>query len=256
MSFEFPELPASFLRRPLAHRGLHDFDAGAPENSRAAFRAAIRQGFGIELDLQMSQDGEAMVFHDYGLNRLTHENGALRQHSAEDLRAITLVSGGESIPDLAEVLALIDGQVPVLLELKDQDGAFGPDVGPLEQRTAELLQSYRGDVAIMSFNPNAVVAMRGAAPDIARGLTTDAFRKAGWPMLPHKRALELREIPDFDRAGCSFISHSRKYLDTAPVARIKARGLPVLSWTIRNAADAAKALEIADNITFEGYIPA
>ncbi len=256
MSSRFPELPAAFLQRPLTHRGMHNETAGILENSRQSFRDAIDHGFGIELDLQLSKDGEAMVFHDYNLKRLTPETGLVRQRTAEELRQVPLTSGDETIPDFAEILDLIGGRVPLLVELKDQDGIFGPDVGPLEKRTAELLDDYNGEVAVMSFNPYAVIAMRKYAPDIARGLTTDAFKITGWPTTPRARARQLRKIPDYDRAGARFISHNRKYLDTAPVARIKERGDPVLTWTVRSPKQEAAARRIADNITFEGYIPA
>ncbi len=235
---------------------MHNESAGILENSRQSFRDAIDHGFGIELDLQLSKDGEAMVFHDYGLSRLTEGKGPVRQRTAEELRAIPLKSGDETIPDLPEILSLINGQVPLLIELKDQDGIFGPDVGPLEERTAELLRDYNGEVAVMSFNPHAVIAMRKYAPELPRGLTTDAFKITGWPTTPRARARELRQIPDFDRAGAGFISHSRKYLDTKPVARLKGFGVPVLTWTVRSPEEEAKARQIADNITFEGYIPA
>lgn len=256
MSSRFPELPDAFLQRPIAHRGMHNGAAGVLENSRQSFHEAIDHGFCIELDLQMSRDGEAMVFHDYALNRLTGESGAIRQRTAEELRAIALNTGDETIPGFTEILSLIAGKVPLLVELKDQDGIFGPDVGPLEKRAAELLADYKGEVAVMSFNPYAVFAMRKYAPDIPRGLTTDAFKVTGWPMTPRARARELRQIPDFDRAGAGFISHSRKFLDTKPVARIRGYGAPILTWTIRSPEQEAAARRIADNITFEGYIPA
>jgi len=234
---------------------LHDVTGGDPENSRAAFRNAIERGFGIEMDLQLSGDGEAMVFHDDTLERLTREKGGVRGRTADELRAIKLNKSGEPIPDLPEILALIAGKVPLLIELKDQDGSFGPKVGPLEQRTADLLAGYRGEVAVMSFNPYSIIAMRKYAPDIPRGLTTDAFAMTGWPMMPRPMARKLRKIPDFEEAGAGFISHSRKFLDTPPVAALKARGIPVLTWTIRSREKEAKARQIADNITFEGYIP-
>ena len=126
-------LPASFLSRPLAHRALHDVQDGRPENSLAAIRAAISAGYGIEIDLQLSKDGQAMVFHDYGLQRLTQEKGAVRQRTAAELSQIHLIGGDEGIPTFAEVLALVDGRVPLLVEFKDQDGAMGTGIGQLEQ---------------------------------------------------------------------------------------------------------------------------
>ena len=197
-----------------------------------------------------------MVFHDYSLERLTNKTGPIRMRTAAELRTTELKAGGDCILDLGALLELVNGQVPLLIELKDQDGALGPDVGPLERRTAELLANYAGDVAVMSFNPHAIKLMSDLAPDVPRGLTTCDFHAESWSILPHKRAEELTTIPDFDRVGASFISHDWQLLDADPVAVLKAKGAPVLCWTIQSAAQEIKARHLADNITFEGYIPA
>ena len=129
-----PPLPAAFLERPIAHRALHG--PGRPENSRAAIRAAVAAGYGIEIDVQPSADGVAMVFHDADLDRLTGTAGPIRGRTAADLARLPLHGGDEGIPTLAEVLALVAGRVPLLVEIKDQDGALGPGVGALEAATA------------------------------------------------------------------------------------------------------------------------
>ena len=122
-----PRLPEGFLRQPIAHRALHS--DGRPENSRAAVAAAVTHGYGIEIDLQLSADGVAMVFHDYALDRLTSETGAVQSRPAAALQSIGLTGGDEGIPTLSDVLALVQARVPLLLELKDQDGAMGPECG-------------------------------------------------------------------------------------------------------------------------------
>lgn len=247
-----PELHPAFLLPPIAHRGLHG--EGCSENSVAAFDAAIERGYAIELDIQMSSDGEAMVFHDYELSRLTSENGPTHQRSAAELGALTL-SDGSKILTLSEVLKQVSGQVGVLVEIKDQDGAMGADIGPLEARVAEILNEYRGPVAVMSLNPHAVYHMQRLAPDVPRGITTCRFSVENWPMLPRKRAEELVEIPDFEPTGSCFISHHFKSLDLPAVERIRQGGDPVLSWTIKSEEDEHEARRLADNITFEGYLP-
>ncbi len=126
-------LPQAFLNLPIAHRALHDVADGRPENSRAAIRAAISAGYAIEMDLQLSRDGRAMVFHDYDLGRLTGQSGAVCQRDAADLAAIPLRGGDEGIPSFAEVLDLVAGRVPLLVELKDQHGAMGETDGKLER---------------------------------------------------------------------------------------------------------------------------
>lgn len=247
-------LPAAFQTRPIAHRALHDRSDGRPENSRAAIRAAIARGYGIEIDLQLSADGQAMVFHDYALDRLTSARGAIRDRTAEALGAIALTGGDEGIPTLAEVLAITAGQVPLLVEIKDQDGAMGPDVGPLEQATAQALDGYAGPVAVMSFNPHSMAEMARLAPDLPRGLTTCAFDDGDSAKLPEVTRAHLRDIADFDRVGASFISHDLSDLTAAPVTALKARGVPVLCWTVRTPAQEAAARRVACNITFEQYL--
>lgn len=249
-----PQLPKSFLDRPIAHRGYHDAHAGRPENSRAAFEAAIEAGYGIELDLQLSKDAQAMVFHDYDLHRLTVAKGAIQQRTAKELGAISLRYSDETVPTLVEVLELVAGRVPLLIELKDQDGAMGANIGPLEEATAQALATYTGDVALMSFNPNSVARMADLLPQRPRGITTCAYSAKDWLTLGAKVRNHLREIPDFDRAQADFISHKHKALTAPRVAELKARGVPILCWTIRSPAEEAVARKIADNVTFEGYV--
>ncbi len=246
-------LPHSFLTRPIAHRALHDVTAGRPENSRAAIRAAIAAGYGIEIDLQLSKDAQAMVFHDYDLLRLTGQKGPIQQRAAIDLAGVTLTHGDEGIPTFAEVLDIVAGRAPLLVELKDQDGAMGPRVGRLEQATADALSGYNGDVAVMSFNPHSVAAFGALATGRPLGLTTEAFLEKNNPLVPAATRKYLRDIPDFDRVGASFISHDARDLHSPAVARLKAQGVPVLCWTIRSKEAEIEARKIADNITFEGY---
>lgn len=249
-----PALPASFLRTPIAHRALHGPDR--PENSRAAVRAAVARGFGIEIDLQLSADGVAMVFHDAALGRLTEALGPVRERTAGDLGAITLRGGAEGIPTLAQVLADVGGQVPLLVELKDQSGTLGPTDGALERATAEAVEGYAGPLAVMSFNPHAVAELARLLPHVPRGLTTSPFDPRAWPGIATDRLEALARIEDVDTVQASFISHAARDLANPRVAELKARGLPILCWTIRSAAEESEARRIADNVTFEGYLPA
>jgi glycerophosphoryl diester phosphodiesterase len=253
MKMPAPALPAALLARPIAHRALHDRAQGRPENSLAAIRAAMTGGYGIEIDLQLSRDGQAMVFHDYELDRLTGEKGALALRSAAELGAIALRHGTEGVPTLAQVLQTVAGRVPLLIEIKDQDGAMGPNVGPLEQATAAALAGYQGPVAVMSFNPHAVAAMADLAPGVPRGLTTGSFDPVAYAPVPAATCARLRDIPDFDRVAAGFISHEAADLDNPRVAALRAAGVPVLCWTIRSPAAEVAARRIARNITFEGY---
>lgn len=248
-----PALPLDFRRLPLAHRAYHDAAAGRPENSRAAIRAAIDAGYGIEIDLQLSRDGQAMVFHDDTMERLTAETGPVFARDAADLARIPLRYGDEGIPTLAEVLVLVAGRVPLLIELKDQSDLGRPGCGPLERATAAALAGYAGPVAVMSFNPGMIAQMAQHAPAVPRGLTTGTFDPVDYAPLPPDVCDRLRGIPDYASVGASFISHEWADLGRARVAELKSQGAAVLCWTVKSAGDEATARRIADNITFEGY---
>lgn len=246
-------LPPAFLASPIAHRAYHNLAEGRVENSPSAIQAAIDAGYGIEIDLQLSADGQAMVFHDYDLRRLTGETGPIRGRSAADLGKITLTGGTDTIPTFAQVLNQVAGQVPLLVEFKDQDGAMGASVGQLEHAAAQALNGYDGPVALMSFNPHSMLKMAGLTPDIPRGLTTSAYRPEDWKLLPAGTRDRLRDIPDYDAVKASFISHEAGDLDRPRVADLKRRGAHILCWTIRSPEAEAKARNVAQNITFEGY---
>lgn len=249
-------LPEVFLSRPIAHRALHDMSQGRPENSPAAIRAAIAAGYGIEIDLQLSRDGRAMVFHDDTLDRLTAETGPVRGRSAEELGRIALAGTDEGIPSFAEVLALVAGRVPLLVELKDQHGKSGGADGVLEAAVAQDLAGYTGPLALMSFNPRMVRRLADLAPDWPRGLVTCAYDAEDWPDLAEPVRAHLRAIPDYEPAGCSFISHEANDLLNPRVAELMAEGARVLCWTIRSDEAEAEARKIAQNVTFEGYAAA
>ena len=170
-------LPASFFARPITHRALHDRKVGRVENSLASVAAAITAGYGIEVDVQLTADGQAMVFHDYHLDRLTGQAGLVRNETRAALEKIPLTDDSGTIPALEAVLQLVDGQVPLLIEIKDQDGAMGPDVGALEQATCAALENYTGDVALMSFNPHSVAVCADIAPVSYTHLTLPTNRE-------------------------------------------------------------------------------
>ncbi|HEY6919368.1 MAG TPA: glycerophosphodiester phosphodiesterase family protein [Tabrizicola sp.] len=249
-------LPDSFVRLPVAHRALHDRARGVIENSPSAIRAAVQAGYAIEIDLQLSADGVPMVFHDEELDRLTEETGPVNARTATELGRIALKGSSDRIPTLAEVLTLIAGRVPLLIEIKDQTLVMGPTDGRLEAATAKALEGYAGDVAVMSFNPHSIAHMARLAPHLPRGLTTSAYDPEDWAPLPAEVCDRLRLIPDYKATGSSFISHEGRDLGRDRVAELKAQGARVLCWTIRSAADEALVRRVADNVTFEGYLAA
>jgi len=248
-------LPPEFLQAPIAHRALHDMGQGIPENSMAAIRRAMRAGYGIEIDIQLSSDGQAMVFHDHTLDRLTHATGPVRDRPARELCDLRLTDSEDCIPTLRQVLEVVDGQVPLLIELKDQSGGVGADDGALERAVARELAAYTGPAAVMSFNPYMIGVMREIAPDVPRGLVTCGFIPSKWPHLSAEHCNALRSIRAYGQVGARFISHDWTDLGSPRVTELKAQGTPILCWTVTSPQVESEARRVADNITFEGYVP-
>lgn len=249
-------LHAEFLRLPLTHRGYHDPAKGVIENSLSAFRAAIEAGYGIELDVQRSADDVAIVFHDDDMDRVTDATGAFRDYSAAELGRIHLRGSTDTIPTLKDVLALVAGRVPLLIEIKENWNTMENTDGILEAAVAADLAGYSGPVAVMGFNPHCVAHMARLAPDVPRGLTTEAYDPVHNAPLPADVCAYLREIPDYDRTQSSFISHQVSDLGRPRVAALKAAGATILCWTVRSPEMEAEARKVVHNITFEGYAAA
>jgi glycerophosphoryl diester phosphodiesterase len=224
------KVPSDWLTRHIyAHRGWHG--GGRTENSPSAFRAAIDAGLGIECDVQQSADGQAMVFHDWELDRLTGESGPLRQRSARDLATIPLI-GGDTIWTLHRLLAEIDGRVPLLVELKScREVPFVP----LCVAVRATLAGYRGEVAAMSFDPRIVRWFARHAPDTVRGLVVSE-KDAG----PLARRWSLRQ------ARPQFLAYDVRDLPSPFATAQRARGLPLLTWTVSDQARLATARAFAD----------
>ena len=248
-------LPPECLARPIAHRGLHHAAAGLVENSPSAIQAALAGGYGIELDVQPSSDGVAMVFHDDRLDRLTAETGPIAERSAETLGRIRLNGSDDTIPTLAATLEVVAGRAPLLIELKDQDGALGPEIAWLYEAVARELASYEGPVAVMSFSAQTMRAFADTLPHVPAGLVTCAFTEEFWPDVPAARRASLAAIEAAEAFEVDFISHQLRDLTMPRVAELKARGLRILSWTTKSLEDDRLARRVADNVTFEGYVP-
>lgn len=246
-------LPAALLAPPLCHRGYHDPSKGVIENSLSAFAAAIAAGYGIELDIQLSSDGQAVVFHDDTLDRVAEAGGNVSDRSAADLGGIRLTGTSDTIPTFAQTLQLVAGRAPLLIELKDQSLTMSETDGVLEFATAQALKDYHGPVALMSFNPHTVARLNDLAPHLPRGIVTSAWGPQDVAQLGAARCDHLRAIADYDSTLSSFISHEAADLSRPRVADLKAQGAAVLCWTVRSPAEEAAARRFAQNITFEGY---
>jgi glycerophosphoryl diester phosphodiesterase len=223
---------------PFAHRGLHGGDL--VENSGGAVAAAVDRGFGVELDVQLSRDGEAMVFHDYELDRLTGETGAVSARTAAELRAIRLDRCGEAVPALAEALAIVGGRAPLLIEVKSP----GREVARLCAAVARALRNYEGPVGVMSFNPEVGAWFARNEGSVLRGLVVTEERKRGW-----RGRIERRLA--LWRAKADFLAYDIRDLPSSFAGAARRLGLPVYTWTVRGAADRARAAAHADQIIFE-----
>jgi glycerophosphoryl diester phosphodiesterase len=233
-----PERVAFLTAQPFAHRGL--YGGGVVENSRAAFRAAVAIGHGIELDVQGARDGEAVVFHDATLERLTSATGRVAALTVGELEAIALRGINETLVQLPVMLGEIGGRVPVLIEVK----ALGHHVVPLCLSVRRALEGYRGPAAVMSFNPHVPAWFRQHAPRIVRGLVISEEGKAG--LKGH-----LARWMDMRRAGPDFLAYDVRDLPSSFAARARARGIPVLTWTVRDAAAERAAFAYADEAIYE-----
>jgi glycerophosphoryl diester phosphodiesterase len=223
---------------PFAHRGLHG--GGIVENSRAAFEAAIAGGFGIELDVQLSRDGEAMVFHDYELDRLTEATGPVAERTAAELGATRLGGSDETIPTLAEALTVVAGRAPLLIEVKSPDR----HVLPLCGAVARALASYIGPVGVMSFNPEVSRWFGRDAGAPLRGLVVTEQGKGKWRGRMERNLALWRSRPDF-------LAYDIRDLPSETSAFARFEGRPVYTWTVRSDEDRARAAEHADQIIFE-----
>lgn len=223
-----------------AHRGLHG--PGVPENSPAAFAAAIERGMGIECDVQRSSDGQAMVFHDWELDRLTNEAGLVASLPAAQLGRVQLTGGSDTIPTLRQVLDQIAGRVPLLIEVKSRKDIRIP---VLCLAVLRVLEGYRGEHAVMSFDPRVPKWFKIHAPQTVRGLVVTEEndqtligrmrrRMALWLASPDFLAYDIRDLPS------RFAAAQRK------------RGLPIASWTIRSAELRERAALHADAPIAEG----
>lgn len=234
-----------------AHRGLHD-EAHA-ENSMSAFRLAAESGFGIELDVRLSRDGEVVVFHDDTLKRVAGDERAVIDLTAEELSHMRLSGTDEGVPTLREVLEMVGGRVPILVEIKRNSPAH-PDVTP---RAIEILKEYEGDYLLQSFNPLSVGVVRELAPEVPRGfLASHLTKKKGekhplYQYLVERFFLNIVARPEF-----LAYDHNdyKKYLPVRTFSAIYK--MPTFAWTVRNEEEAACAMANGfDTVIFENYVP-
>ncbi|MBE6541999.1 MAG: glycerophosphodiester phosphodiesterase [Ruminococcaceae bacterium] len=229
-----------------AHRGLHG--NGIPENSLAAFKNAVDNGFGIELDIQLSSDGEVMVFHDYTLSRMTGDDRKLSDLTAAELMELRLDGGEEHIPTLRQVLDLVDGKVPLLIELKGE--SLNTSLCPAAN---EILKSYSGVYCVESFNPILLSWYRKNRHDVVRGLLTTNLCKDK-KTTPLNLALDIMVMNVLARPD--FIAYNHRYPNRFVLKMITKIWRPeTFAWTVREK-ESYDILHIKGERTiFEGFTP-
>jgi glycerophosphoryl diester phosphodiesterase len=237
--------------RPIAHRGLHDSAAGIVENSGTAFSAAIAGRYGIETDVQISADGEAMVHHDDALGRLTDAQGRLADMSAAAIKAVRFKASGDRILGLGELCDLVGGRATLLIELKSR---FDGDLR-LVRRAADVLAAYKGAAAVMSFDPAMIEAVRMLAPALTRGVVAERhYADHEWDRMPAAEKRRMAFLLHAARTRPQFIAYSVADLPSpAPLIARAIFGLPLLTWTVRSEDDRARARRYADQIIFERF---
>ncbi len=236
---------------PIAHRGLHRAAAGCIENAPSAFEAAARAGYAVELDVHASADGEAIVFHDRTLDRMTGTRGRLGSRNAHELTGLKLLDSHETIPTLGDVLDQITGRVPILVEIKSRQRR----VGRLEARVANLLTGYNGPAAVQSFNPYSMGWFAENTQEITRGQLALDFRKLAPKRIPAMAKICLRHMLLNYISKPDFVAYEWGALPSWAAKRVRMFGLPVLAWTVESDAIAAKVSRHVDNIIFEGFLP-
>lgn len=233
----------SFLvNKMFAHRGLHGNDA--PENSLLAFKRAIDAGLGIELDVNPIEDGTPVVFHDSKMSRMTGKDKYIQNITWEEFEGTRLLNSDEKIPTLEEVLKLVDGRTPLLIEIKSQD-----KIGDLEKRVLDLLRNYKGEYAVQSFNPYTLKWFYQNEPRIWRGQLSSFFKGEKLGIL--KKAI-LKRLATKKMTHQNFVSYDIRNLPNRWTRRLE---VPLLAWTVKKQEDYIKAIQHADNVIFEGFEP-
>lgn len=240
---------ASFLKWLYAHRGLHDNAGDAPENSLRAFGRAAEAGYGIEMDVQLSKDGVPVVFHDYTLKRICGAEGKVNQYTFEELQQFSLCGSDQKIPKFEEVLKLVAGRVPLIVELKIE--AADTSVCPAADK---LLTDYKGMYCIESFNPLGVLWYRRNRRHVVRGQLADAFLREGEYVGPLYFLLQNLLFNWLGKPD--FVAYNRKYPDI--LSRRLCRGLyrnTAAAWTIKSQQELEEAARHFDVFIFDSFVP-
>ena len=240
--------------RPIAHRGFHAAASGRIENSMSAFAAAKARGFNIELDVHLSDDGVVYVFHDDVLDRLTEGHGPVAGKTYAELKSIAMKGTADRMPTLADVLALVEGKVGLVVEIKS---SFAERQREIVAATARVLSGYGGPVVVKSFDPRQIADLAEIAPELPRGIVADDCSTPedynDFRFVPKDL---LTSLDHHATTKLDFVSYWVKLLPNAVSAKVRQDWkLPLISWTVRNADDRATVAAHADQMIFEGFDP-
>lgn len=226
--------------RPIAHRGYHDMNRTVFENTLSAFERAVEANFAIECDLQFAADGVPVVFHDGDLGRLCAIKGDVRAKLSSELEQVAIGGTKDCIPTLPQMLKAVAGRVPLVIELKGREGDDDGFAGAV----LEMLEDYRGHVALMSFNSWLLKDLKALDAPYPLGLTAEGTDE--------ERLARNQEVMDY---GLDFTSYNFEHLPNPFVTGLRERGVPVITWTVRNVAGVEATRRYGDQMTFEGFDP-
>lgn len=232
---------------PIAHRGL--FDKENPENSLKAFKKAIDNNYAIELDIQFTKDKQIVVFHDETLERMTKNLSYVSDMTYKQLSKLKLLNTDEKIPLLEDVLKVVDGKVPIIIEIKDSK-----DIIDLGKEAYEILKRYNGKYTIQSFNPIVLQWYSNNAKEVVRGQLSGKYNDSNSKINFLEKFLLKNLLLDF-KSKPHYICYELQGLPNLRVSQIRKKGTMVISWTIRNKKDMEKAYKYSDNIIFDSFIP-
>lgn len=231
------------FRRPIAHRGFHKIN-GELENTTGAFKAAIAHNYAIECDLQLAADGEAVVFHDFTLDRLMKTKGAVNTKTTQELQAMSYKTSKDKILTLAELLALVHGKVPLVIEIKS---AFNGDM-TLTKQAIRTLSGY-SNACLMSFDPDILKYFYTHAPHIKRGIVgQNHYIGAEWANLSDIQRKEMANLAHLQETKPQFVSWKVGDLPAPPFNG------ELICWTVRTPEQQTYAAKHQAQITFEGFI--
>ncbi|MDN4988935.1 glycerophosphodiester phosphodiesterase [Bradyrhizobium sp. WYCCWR 13022] len=245
--------PDWLTARPVAHRGLHDISRGIVENMPGAVQAAIAGNFAIEVDIQLSADGEAMVHHDHALGRLTETTGPVVAKTAAELKAVTFKDTPERMMSLSDLCTMVAGRVPLVIEVKSH---FDGD-RKLVKRMAEVLTSYQGQAVGMSFDPDQVLALRELLPNRPRGIVAQrSYEDEYWAHLTREQRDSMMYLRHGFRTQPHFVAFKVDHLPApAPWIARNVFGCALLGWTVRTGEQRTRVGQYADQMIFEGFVP-